>query len=74
MEPIYSAGDVAEALGLSRERVTQCARRWGIGEKLGRAWMFRSADVEAIRDRQGLVGAAGHAGAVMRAIHGEGGD
>lgn len=69
MEPIYSAAQVAEELGLSRQRVTQCARRWGIGTKLGREWMFCQADVEAIRDRQGLVGGAGHAGAVMQAIH-----
>ena len=74
MEPIYSAAAVAEELGLSRQRVTQCARRWGIGRKLGREWMFATADVEAIRDRQGLVGGAGHAGAVMRGIHGADGE
>lgn len=70
MEPIYSAADVAEALGVSRQRVTQCARRWGLGRKLGREWIFLAADVEAIQDRQGLVGKAGHAEAAMRAIHG----
>ena len=74
MEPIYSAADVAEVLGLSRQRVTQCARRWRIGKKLGREWMFAPADVEAIRDRQGLVGGAGHAGAAMRMIHGVDGE
>lgn len=74
MEPIYSAAQVAEMLGLTRQRVTQCARRWGIGRKLGREWMFAPADVEAIRDRQGLVGGAGHAGAVMRGIHGVDGE
>lgn len=60
MEPIYSADDVAAQLGMSGSRVRQAARRWGLGQKLGREWIFRDADVEAIRNRQGLVGSAGH--------------
>ena len=57
MEPIYSAEEVAKKLGLSRQRVAQCARRWGLGRKLGRDWVFTDSDVGAIRDRQGMVGA-----------------
>ena len=60
MEPIYSADDVAVQLGISAFRVRQAARRWGLGKKVGRQWIFRAADVEAIRNRQGLVGGAGH--------------
>ena len=68
VEPIYSAAQVAEKIGVSRQRVTQCARRWGIGRQLAREWVFCAADVEAIRDRQGMVGGAGHAKAAMQAI------
>ena len=57
---VYSVAQVAEQLRLTSGRVTQCARRWGIGRKLNREWMFTAEDVAAIKKRRGMVGGAGH--------------
>lgn len=60
MAKIYSTAQVAENLGISPGRVTQCARRWGLGRKLNREWMFTPADVTQIEKRKGKIGFFGH--------------
>lgn len=41
---------VAKALNVTTGRVRQLARQHGIGERFGRDWMFRDADVLALRE------------------------
>ena len=43
---------VAEILGIDRSRVLRLAKSRGVGWRFGRDWLFRPADVDAMRERK----------------------
>lgn len=47
----YTARDVANLCGISVSRVHQLVRDLGIGQKIGRDWLFSAADIDAVRNR-----------------------
>ncbi len=49
---LLSAVQVAESLGISRQRVIQIAKTGEIGHKVGSTWVFTPAEVEAYRTRK----------------------
>jgi hypothetical protein len=48
---LYSASDVAEELDLTVAYVRRVAERLGLGQRVGKSWVFRREDIEAIKDR-----------------------
>lgn len=50
-ERIYTAEDVAETLGLTRNRIQQLARAAGIGTKVNNSRLFTASEVEALSAR-----------------------
>ena len=48
---LMSMRELAEALGVTRQRVWQIARARGLGRKVGHALLFTQADLEAMRAR-----------------------
>lgn len=48
MTSYHTTADAALALGVSVRRVQALARRRGLGEKRGRDWLFRPADLAAL--------------------------
>jgi len=70
---IYTTKTAADALGLSAASLRQYATRYGIGERVGRDWIFTPADLDVVRSRKGKRGrpkkpaadaGGGYAGAV----------
>lgn len=49
---LLTSAEVAETLGVSLRRVQQLARSRGVGQQVGREWLFRPEDVEQMRDRK----------------------
>lgn len=49
---LMTTADVAAALGVTVGRVRQLARARGAGWEIGRDWLFRPEDVDALRDRR----------------------
>jgi len=47
-----TTNQVAAELGISRDRIPRLARSRGVGQRVGRDWLFTAADVEAMRDRR----------------------
>lgn len=48
---LMSMRELAEALGVTRQRVWQIARARGLGRKVGHALLFTQADLKAMRAR-----------------------
>lgn len=57
---MMSAAEAATRLGLSRWRTTELAEREGIGQRVGRTWVFTEADVRKLQKARRPTGAAGH--------------
>jgi len=49
---LRDANALAAALGISRQRVLVLARSRGLGAKIGRDYVFRQADLDAMRERR----------------------
>ena len=49
---MYNAETAATMLGLSKDSMRQYARRYGIGEKIGRDWVFCDEDPAVIQSRR----------------------
>ena len=48
---LMSMRELAEALGVTRQRVWQIAQARGLGRKVGHALVFTTSDLEAMRAR-----------------------
>jgi hypothetical protein len=42
----------AAAIGIDRTRLTRLATARNVGWRVGREWLFRPEDIEALRDRR----------------------
>lgn len=51
-DDIYSVRDAARILGLSAYRVRVLLVSRGLGQHIGRTWVLRSADIDAMRSRK----------------------
>lgn len=51
-EPLLSTRHAAAILNLTPKRVRELAKSRGVGQQLGREWVFRRADIEAMRNRR----------------------
>lgn len=56
--PNHSTKQVAELLGITERAVRFWAERHGIGEKVGRDWVFTDEDVDRLRQRKTTPGPA----------------
>lgn len=56
IEQLLTSKQVAAMLGVTHGRIRQLTKSTGIGTKIGSAWIFRPADVEALRNRQTSAG------------------
>lgn len=51
-DELLTSKQVAALLGVTPGRIRQLTQTTGIGTKIGDVWIFRSADVEALRKRR----------------------
>ena len=49
--PLSTTQQAADALGITARRVRQLASELGIGQRMGRDWVFTEDDIERIRQR-----------------------
>jgi hypothetical protein len=52
MTALHTTRQVADALGLSVQRVKQLAVSLEVGQKVGRDWVFTDADIALMRRRE----------------------
>lgn len=48
---LYSTTEAAQMLGVDVSRVRRMAANRGLGQHVGRAWVFTVGDIDAMRDR-----------------------
>ncbi len=49
MSTIYTSDTAGQILGVCRDQVPRHARRLGVGQRLGRVWIFTASDIAALR-------------------------
>ena len=53
---LYTTKTAASLLGLAADSICTYAKRYGVGTKIGRDWVFNSEDLIVIASRKGRVG------------------
>ena len=50
---LYNKDQAAELLGIAPNSMREYARKYAVGQKVGRDWVFTDEDIEKLRQRPG---------------------